>query len=117
MTDRRWIPPLAWAAVILILTSIPVPRIGAPASTDKVVHLAVYAVLGVLLARAPHRPRVGTLVALAAGAALFGALDEFHQRFIPGRSASVDDWVADAVGGALGIIAYAAARARREPLT
>ncbi|MCK5742488.1 MAG: VanZ family protein, partial [Chlorobi bacterium] len=29
---------------------------------------------------------------------LFGLSDEYHQSFIPGRMAGIDDWIADTVG-------------------
>ncbi|HEX29599.1 TPA: VanZ family protein [Candidatus Poribacteria bacterium] len=32
---------------------------------------------------------------------IFGATDEIHQSFIPGRNASPFDWMADAAGGIL----------------
>jgi VanZ family protein len=117
VTDRRWLPPLLWAAVILTATSIPNPSIPNPARADLLAHFGMYGVLGFLLARAPAAPRARTLVMLALGASLFGAVDEYHQRFIPGRFASVDDWAADSLGAALGVLAFAAARKRREPTT
>ena len=58
--------------------------------------------------------------ALTAGAAclLFAALDEIHQMFVVGRSASVRDWTFDLAGVGLGLTAAAAwrwARAGRGP--
>jgi VanZ family protein len=100
---RRWAPPLAWAATILLLTSVPVPDIGAPKNTDKLVHFAVYGLLGVLVARAlllEGRGRRAFIIAAFAISA-FGAFDEVHQMFIPGRFADVRDWVADSIGGAV----------------
>lgn len=76
---------------------------------DKVLHCLVYAVLGLafLFALPPqwrHRQPI-----LAGGAAVFfcllyGATDEFHQSFIPGRFASGADLVADTGGGLLAAI-------------
>ena len=37
---------------------------------------------------------------------LVGAADEFHQSFLPGRVAGWDDWLADAVGTALGLLRF-----------
>ncbi len=34
---------------------------------------------------------------------LYGASDEFHQYFVPGRSCSVYDWFADGIGACLAI--------------
>jgi len=117
LIDRRWLPPLAWAAVILTLTSIPNPNVPAPKGSDLVVHFGVYGVLGWLLARAARVRGAGHRVALALLVTALGAADERHQQFIPGRFASVDDWVADSAGGTLGLIACVTARKRREPTT
>jgi VanZ family protein len=76
---------------------------------DKTAHLCEYAVLGFLLARALRRSRPslggGAVVALAAllGAA-YGASDEFHQSFVPERTASLGDLAADGTGALLGAL-------------
>lgn len=82
---------------------------------DKVGHIAAYFVLGVLGVGAVARirgdwprPLVGS-TALVVGA-LFGALDELHQSFVPGRHMSMDDWLTDLLGLALAVIAARAAR-------
>jgi VanZ family protein len=36
----------------------------------------------------------------------FGASDEWHQSFVPGRSAEVADWVADTAGAACAAVLY-----------
>ena len=118
MNVRRWRPPLLWAGVILILTSIPNPPIPRQlASTDKLVHLAMYAGLGFLLARSlldTNRALGAVLITIVAVLAI-AAADEWHQQFIPGRSMDVADWRADAAGAILGAGAAAASlRARRD---
>ena len=115
MTGARWIPVALWTGVILTATSVPtVPGPPVP-GLDKVVHFAMYAVLGVLTARAVRggaaEPRA-LLVALAA-IALFAASDEWHQRFIPSRSADVADWFADVTGATIGVGSFAAFKFRR----
>ncbi len=119
MIARPWWPALAWAAVILIITSWPNPNLPvAPVGTDKGVHGGMYFVLGVLSARAlrmtgARRPR--DVAALLAALVTFGMLDEVHQAWIPGRSADIADWVADTTGGALGLaLSLATAPRRRE---
>lgn len=121
MTTRRWGPPIAWAAVILTLTSIPAPEfapIGAFAfpGADKLVHAGMYGVWGALLARAvgaavPRRT-LGQLLLLVV---MFAALDEWHQRFIPGRSSDVLDMIADLGGAAGGFAAVSYLLRRRVP--
>lgn len=103
-----------WALLILVVTSVPPPGGAAPdrplllfgvLEADKVVHAAMYAVLGWLtvaaLAAAEFAPPRRLVAGLAAAAA-FAALDEWHQVWIPWRSPEVMDWVADAVGLAVG---------------
>jgi VanZ family protein len=115
VSTRRWWPPLLWAAFILFLTSIPgshlpvIPIRG----IDKVVHLTIYAVLGWLTTRAWLNGSRATALALVVilGISFFGALDEWHQQFIPQRSMNLLDWAADSTGAALGaVMALAAAR-------
>lgn len=107
---RRWLPPLLWAGVILFVTSIPgsaVPRELAP--YDKVIHFSVYGVFAVLLnwdlSQAMGRWRATVLSIIIA--MLFGALDEWHQGFIPGRAADPSDWRADSLGAAGGAVLFA----------
>jgi VanZ family protein len=81
---------------------------------DKLLHAGGYALLGVLLRLAlarvqPARRALGLAVLLAA---LYGATDELHQRFVPGRSADPLDWTADVVGALAGA-ALASAFLRR----
>ncbi len=35
---------------------------------------------------------------------LYGAVDEFHQSFTPGRCAGADDWLADTLGAVIGAL-------------
>jgi VanZ family protein len=114
---RRWLPPLVWAACILVTTSIPgahLPRVDVP-GLDKAVHLGLYGVLGWLAARAVWTRGGGARDAAFAfvAIAVFGALDEWHQQFIPGRSMEFLDWVADSTGALAGV-AVAALTRRRE---
>lgn len=104
-TSRRgWIWPLAIAALILAASSrstVAGPRIP---YFDKVVHFSVYGLLGTLVCRQSHDVR-GAVWSLAAVAA-FGASDEWHQSFVPGREAEVADWIADTAGAAVAIFLY-----------
>ena len=46
----------------------------------------------------------------------FGATDEWHQSFVPGREADLLDWLADTSGAALAIGLYVLVRPYRELL-
>ena len=71
-------------------------------------HFLVYAILGLLVARAQNvvPRRFAQLAAIVIGVSLFGAMDEWHQGFIPGRFPDVRDWMADTVGGIAGATAF-----------
>ena len=109
-----WAPVVLWAGLIFALSSIP------SLSTDlglwdlvlrKSAHLAEYAILGALLARAlarPVRDRDGgvwrePLVALALGSA-YALTDEIHQTFVAGRHGAPLDWIIDTAGVAAGVL-------------
>ena len=110
-----------WGAFILLMTSIPgsdLPSVGVPYA-DKLVHLGLYAVLGALSALAMGAAaRRGRVVVLTLGLiALFAAVDEWHQRFIPGRSTDAIDWIADVAGATTGFLLLAARAPRPETIT
>ena len=123
MSAPRWLPPLLWAGVIVFATSVPttlVPR--RLAVFDKAIHFGIYAVLAALLTRAvlagPSRLRWAlAIVVCVAGVAAFGAVDEWHQQFIPGRSTEFADWVADSTGAVVGTIGFALFARQRSRVT
>jgi VanZ family protein len=105
-----WWPVALWILVILFITSVPgsmVPQAPPVPGIDKLIHFTMYAVLGALAARAR---RTEGAVPVVVGILLFAVADEWHQRWIPGRGASVWDWMADAAGASVG---YAVQRARQ----
>jgi VanZ family protein len=110
----RWIPAVAWMGLIFWLSSGPLPPTGGIEIPDKVAHLGTWAVLGALLwwACAPFGVWRGAAVAFIV-AALYGAADEFHQRFVGGRSADTWDWLADVAGSGAALILITAIVVRR----
>jgi len=68
-------------------------------------HVVAYGAMGALalIARRGRRPARGSDVFVAVALAMaYGAVDELHQRFVPGRSCSLADLGADTFGAALG---------------
>jgi VanZ family protein len=112
---RRWWPPTLWATGLLVATSWPNPNVPNVRSGDKVVHMVMYAGLAWLVARAEPGwvRRAAPLVLVAVAVSALGAVDEWHQQFIPGRSASAGDWLADSAGAVLALLA--AALRHRQP--
>lgn len=107
-----WLPVLAYVILIFTLSSIPnlTPPFHFP-SSDKMVHVTEYSILGFLLTRALrtipplHGAAMAGLLALGLGSAL-GALDEVYQRGTPGRESSPFDWMADTLGLTLAFLLY-----------
>jgi len=126
---RLWLPPILWTAMIFggsnehfssghtepwlatfLNTILSHPLTPAQFGAihfliRKTSHLVEYGGLGALLYRAFRAERGGwnlrwALAAVALAAAV-GALDEWHQVFIPERTASVSDVVFDATSAAL----------------
>jgi VanZ family protein len=94
-------------AAIFAVSSMSRAPLPAQAS-DKAAHTAAYALLAVLVVRAlagglpaPVDARTAALTVVIVTA--YGVSDEFHQWFVPGRSADPLDVLADAAGAILGV--------------
>ena len=123
----RWLPALLWAGVISALSAIPKKlKIGPEFPLkDKAVHWILFCALGWLIALALRRahnvslPKTFVLAILLSSA--YGALDEFHQHFVPNRTCDVKDWLADTLGASAAAAAFYAyeshrsAKANRQP--
>ena len=59
---------------------------------DKVAHFATFGLIAALLWFSFQRGHPLLVIAIVS---LIGAADEFHQRFLPGRSAGLDDLATD----------------------
>ena len=118
-----WLPLLIFATSIALLSSLSTPKVHLDALTttffsgpitihprinDKVFHLAIYSVLGLLTYRAfrfSWGSKLGPFTAfLSVGAvAFYGCTDEFHQWFVPFRQVEALDLIADTFGGLIGV--------------
>jgi len=100
----RWTAAALYAAGIFILSSIPdlAPKGPRVVGIDKLAHAVLYFFFAAVLwwalrgSGAAYAALFAVLVA-----AVFGATDEFHQHFVPGRVMSLLDWLADLAGAAL----------------
>lgn len=101
----RWGPVAAYMAAIFLLSAQPqLPSLPSQVS-DKHVHAATYAGLAALACRAMAGGAMAGLTARAAVGAwavavAYGATDEYHQSWVPGRTPDLGDWLADAAGAA-----------------
>jgi VanZ family protein len=105
------LPALLIVGVIWFLSSqstLPQPK--GILGWDKVQHFLAYGALGVSVglwaspAFWKRRPAFALLLTMLIGSA-YGAIDEFHQYFVPGRNCDVWDWLADTLGALLGALA------------
>jgi VanZ family protein len=78
---------------------------------DKLLHIAVYALLGALLLRAfktlriQHNLKLVMILSILLSS-LFGISDEIHQHFVPFRNADFMDALADMIGSVCGVYGY-----------
>jgi VanZ family protein len=84
----------------------------------KVAHVSEYAVLAVLLYRAFVHTTLKGRRAFSAGLVLllcaaYAATDEFHQSFVPSRTATLRDVMIDVCGATLAVILYWSIATRR----
>ncbi len=111
ITLLGWGPAALWAAVLFLLSELPGTGVSLPADTDKLVHGGLYLILGLSLAWGKARTGSGVLVVVLMGVG-YGALDEWHQSFVPGRDVSVGDWAADSIGAMLGLLLFSSFSSR-----
>jgi VanZ family protein len=108
-TLRLWVPVAVYMAVIFYVSSLheaPLPA----AISDKSAHGLGYVGLAVTIVRAvagglPARVSAGIAAASLSIAVAYGASDEVHQMFVPGRTADLADLAADAIGALVGVAA------------
>ena len=106
------IPFIIWLIVIFIESSFPssaYPEVNI-FQADKIVHLGIYGLLGLLcyislihqnkIQTFYNHPYIWTIILCS----FYGASDEFHQLFVPGRDCEFFDWVGDTVGAILAVL-------------
>ncbi|MFM8830871.1 MAG: VanZ family protein [Spartobacteria bacterium] len=111
--NRPAVPTILFGIWLVILyqvsNSVPteMPRMVVP-QQDKILHF-VFFLGGAMALAASLRllaklQGVRLLLAVALVMGLLGALDEYNQQFIPGRSGlSLEDWIADMSGAVAGV--------------
>lgn len=124
---KIWYPALVMAIVIFIFSSMPALDSNRQSGlivnaitflfpdlknttflvtiVRKSAHFLEYALLGFLTARAFRLSKKSSWWSVLACAAYAGT-DEFHQSFIPGRSAEPKDIALDTIGATFGVLVY-----------
>ncbi len=103
-----WLPVIAYCVIIFAVSSMsqPLPvKVEIP-FFDKFLHAVEYGILSYLLIRALTGTQAGlsrraVLISAVLIATLYGASDEFHQMFVPGRNPDILDLLSDFVGAAI----------------
>ena len=118
-----WFLPLGWMALIWALSAQSDLFVAVSSQLRDILawvaHFSEFAILAALLWQALHKTgRLDEQTVLAAaffGAALFAAIDEIHQVFVPGRTPDVRDLLVDVAGilAALAVIRRIAAHRQR----
>ena len=120
-----YLPLAVYWVSLFILTTLPVDTFPYLFQyQDKIEHFFAYGFLAFLLTLALFFQRRSRIISSNAFLfafifiVIYGAVDELHQLFVPGRFCDIFDWIADTIGGALGIgIVYSFLKSRlvREP--
>jgi hypothetical protein len=104
-----WGYVIAWSTVIFISSAQSDLRLpgSLPPFSDKVAHFLIYGLLGWLWSRAvkircPSWTTIAVVLSTVAFTGIYGLSDEWHQMYVPGRSAELSDALADVCGGTLG---------------
>ncbi len=114
LKERRvtflYIPLFFYWIVLFIATTIPAPALPDILDfSDKIKHFIAYLGFAFLLSLSLHFQekykkftRYFFIYAMIV-VALYGAIDEIHQIFVPNRMCEFWDWVADVLGGLVGV--------------
>ncbi|GBU25986.1 hypothetical protein R83H12_02659 [Fibrobacteria bacterium R8-3-H12] len=109
----RKIPAILAMITLFMLSTLPGndPFLNSVHISDKIKHFVAYFVLGITFCiwipsiKWVAKPLVyGAFVVILC--TLFGASDEYHQTFVPGRSGNLYDLAADFAGGIIAVFAY-----------
>ena len=110
---RLWLPVIAYAVLIFSLSSIEQPfyielKVD---NIDKLLHFLEYLVFGFLLIRAvcgsdAKISRNAAIMMVFAIGSFYGFTDELHQSVIPGRFATISDFIFDSIGSFVGAVIH-----------
>ena len=105
-----YLPLIIYWITLFALTTVPVDVVPQLFNyQDKIEHFVAYGVLAFLLTLALFFQKRSRLISSKAFLFTFifilayGAIDEIHQLLVPGRFCDLYDWLADSLGGSIGI--------------
>jgi len=115
---RLWWPVILWSGIIFFFSSYPnlnVPKIMKWQHEDKIYHFAEFFVWGLLFLwrslrlssfKPGQNPVIERIFLMLFVGTIFACIDEFHQRWIPGRSFDRYDLFADIAGIAISMVFF-----------
>jgi VanZ family protein len=105
-----YIPLAIYWIILFTATSLPIERLPSVGFNDKINHFLAYFILAVLVnltliyqRKSRFLFQKAPIVTIIIGL-LYGAFDELHQIFVPGRFAETLDWMADGLGTIVGVL-------------
>ena len=116
-TSRFLVPFLRWIDPQISFATLNAIQLG----IRKLGHLTEYAILAMLLWRALRsgtrwQMKMSILFLVAAlASAIFATSDEFHQSFVPSRTASPNDVMIDICGALIGLLSCLMFAVRKRP--
>lgn len=105
-----YLPLIFYWILLFTLTTLPTESVPSVGVNDKLEHLLAYFGLSFLLYLTLHFQKKSIILKKYAVLFTFlvifvyGIMDEVHQLLIPGRSCELLDFLADLLGGVIGII-------------
>jgi VanZ family protein len=99
----QWVYAVALASTVVWASGH--GQVAAPdvVNFDKIAHFLVFGLMATLTLRSFRRAHMVWAVLVVS---MFGAIDELHQSFTPGRSMDYHDWLADTLGAILAAVLY-----------
>lgn len=101
---KIWLPTILWATLIFYLSSIPNLQVTEDSLLQNLInisaHFLEYLVLTLLIlsSQSKDKFKVKTTHSAVILALIFSVSDEFHQSFVPGRTADLWDVIVDVLG-------------------
>jgi len=115
----RYVPMVVVMGTIYLLSAQPGDSLSLPQlpGLDKLAHMAAYGILALSIlfafSKSTKKNDVKRVVLLTVVWCLaYGITDEFHQAFVPGRSPSLLDLLADCIGAVMVCLFYLLRRDR-----
>jgi VanZ family protein len=105
-----YIPLGVYWLILFTATSLPLNQLPSIGLSDKINHFAAFFILSVLLYLTLKFQRKNRFLFEKAFmltliiCLIYGAIDEIHQMWIPGRYTELLDWVADGLGSIAGLL-------------